>query len=281
MDSDTKKIKDYSESGIGKDLVATDSLLNDFPFTDTIKFDQTNEGVPGQNLLFYGTPIRKKRYADDTTVGIWLGVDSDGKAKINIGTTTSYLKWNGTKLVILGSVEIDTGDLIFTDGGVTVVTLTTSYNGGTGIGDFKILTPDGTGLIIEADIGASAGGSTSLSGYAGTLHSTGSSSTGAVGFFRTDSATEYLQIMRGGGTTTLETDLALFAKVETATPAGGVLAYRMGTTAAFGIYYGSGAPSVSAAKGSLYLRSDGSGTTDRAYINTDGSTTWTAITTSA
>jgi hypothetical protein len=31
----------------------------------------------------------------------------------------------------------------------------------------------------------------------------------------------------------------------------------------------------------LYLRSDGSGTTDRAYINTNGSTTWTALTTVA
>lgn len=49
----------------------------------------------------------------------------------------------------------------------------------------------------------------------------------------------------------------------------------------FGFYCGSGAPTVSAAKGSFYLRSDGSGTTDRAYINTNGATTWTAITTVA
>ncbi len=48
-----------------------------------------------------------------------------------------------------------------------------------------------------------------------------------------------------------------------------------------GLYVGSGAPSITAAKGSLYLRSDGSGTTDRAFINTTGSTTWTALTTVA
>lgn len=68
-----------------------------------------------------------------------------------------------------------------------------------------------------------------------------------------------------------------------ATPAGGSTsaAILLGTTAAFGIYYGSGAPTVSAAKGSLYLRSDGTTTNDRAYINTDGSTTWTALTTAA
>jgi hypothetical protein len=41
------------------------------------------------------------------------------------------------------------------------------------------------------------------------------------------------------------------------------------------------APSHSAVKGTLYLRLDGSSTSTRAYINTDGSTTWTAVTTVA
>lgn len=46
---------------------------------------------------------------------------------------------------------------------------------------------------------------------------------------------------------------------------------------------GSGSPntSVTAAKGSLYLRTDGSSVSTRAYINTDGSTAWTAVTTAA
>lgn len=52
-------------------------------------------------------------------------------------------------------------------------------------------------------------------------------------------------------------------------------------TPGFGIYFGSGAPTITAIKGSMYLRSDGSGPGDRAYINTDGSTTWTAIVTVA
>ena len=64
--------------------------------------------------------------------------------------------------------------------------------------------------------------------------------------------------------------------------AGGAAGF-IGTNVAagMGIYFGSGAPTVAAAKGSLYLRSDGSGTADRAYINTNGSTTWTALTTAA
>ena len=47
------------------------------------------------------------------------------------------------------------------------------------------------------------------------------------------------------------------------------------------VAFGSGAPTLSAAKGSLYLCSDGTTTNDRLYVNTDGSTTWTNVTTAA
>ena len=67
----------------------------------------------------------------------------------------------------------------------------------------------------------------------------------------------------------------------TAPAAGGMSAILISSTAGLGIYVGSGVPTVSAAQGSLYLRTDGSSTSTRAYINTNGSTTWTAITTAA
>lgn len=69
----------------------------------------------------------------------------------------------------------------------------------------------------------------------------------------------------------------------TAIPAGGTAGtgVMVSSTANFGVFFGSGAPSLSAAKGSLYLRSDGSATNNRMYVNTDGSTTWTAVTTAA
>ena len=68
-----------------------------------------------------------------------------------------------------------------------------------------------------------------------------------------------------------------------AIPAGGTAGRGVLVSSAtnFGVFFGSGAPTLSAAKGSLYLRSDGSGTGDRMYVNTDGSTTWTAVTTAA
>lgn len=44
---------------------------------------------------------------------------------------------------------------------------------------------------------------------------------------------------------------------------------------------GTGAPAASVPKGSLYLRTDGSGATDRLYIATDAVGTWTSVVTVA
>lgn len=69
----------------------------------------------------------------------------------------------------------------------------------------------------------------------------------------------------------------------TAIPAGGTAGsgYKLSSTSNFGIFFGSSTPTLAAAKGSLYLRSDGSSSSTRMYVNTDGSTTWTSVTTAA
>lgn len=63
-----------------------------------------------------------------------------------------------------------------------------------------------------------------------------------------------------------------------ATPAGGATntGLFLGVSA-IGIYFGSGAPTVSAAQGSLYIRTDG-GASTRLYSNNNGTTGWSAIT---
>jgi hypothetical protein len=57
------------------------------------------------------------------------------------------------------------------------------------------------------------------------------------------------------------------------------------TTAAnnFGIYWGSGAPSVVAAQGSIYLRSDATGATSRLYVQGAAATaaSWVNVTMAA
>lgn len=69
----------------------------------------------------------------------------------------------------------------------------------------------------------------------------------------------------------------------TAVPAGGTAAtgLRFSSTANLGIFFGSGVPTLSAAQGSLYMRTDGSTTSTRMYINTNGTTGWTAVTTAS
>ncbi len=58
-------------------------------------------------------------------------------------------------------------------------------------------------------------------------------------------------------------------------------AILMSSLTGFGVYCGTGIPSVAAGTGSLYLRGDGSTATTRMYVNQNGSTAWTAVTTQA
>lgn len=86
-------------------------------------------------------------------------------------------------------------------------------------------------------------------------------------------------------TTTIDTQLdgvTGIAKDKIIT-AGGVQALSIGsgTNATIGVFFGSGAPTITAAQGSLYLRTDGSSISTRLYVNTTGSTTWTNVTTAA
>lgn len=48
-----------------------------------------------------------------------------------------------------------------------------------------------------------------------------------------------------------------------------------------GLRSGSGVPTASAPKGTLYIRTDGSSVSTRLYVNTDGGTTWTSFTSAA
>jgi len=84
-----------------------------------------------------------------------------------------------------------------------------------------------------------------------------------------------------GSQLTANTDV--YVRLGSSIPAGGSTGQgiNLSSTANFGVFFGSGAPTLSAAQGSLYLRSDGSSTSTRMYVNTNGSTTWTAVTTAA
>lgn len=86
-----------------------------------------------------------------------------------------------------------------------------------------------------------------------------------------------------GGAGSLVANKSVTLQNATAVPAGGTqdVGLLMSSTAHLGIFFGSGAPTLSAAQGSLYIRTDGSSTSTRLYVNTNGSTTWTNVTTAA
>ena len=121
------------------------------------------------------------------------------------------------------------------------------------------------------NITAVATGAASATGIATTTIFNTSTSSGSTEAFRYDTNGSVSVI---GSVTSRRT---------TAIPAGGAagVGVLFSSTSNYGTFFGSGAPTLSAAKGSLYLRSDGTGVADRMYVNTDGSTTWTAVSTVA
>jgi hypothetical protein len=136
------------------------------------------------------------------------------------------------------------------------------------------------------DVDAVVGYTTSDSGtvYGVTISSTNIS---APGTLAVTGATTLSSTLAVTGATTLSSTLSTTGQPTfqsgTAIPSGGDSGdgILLSSTASFGVFFGSGAPTLSAAKGSLYLRSDGSSTSTRIYVNTSGSTTWTYLTSGA
>lgn len=218
----------------------------------------------------------------------------------------SYFIGNGTFLTGLATstklvsgttelaIEIPSGNIQATVGGTANVVVFTT--GGLGVNGFVLATGNVTGNNITASGNVNVSGAISATGNlavasivaAGNIASGSIAVTGNVsltanviaGNLTTGSQVVALGNVTGGN---IKTDGTVVALSATALPAGGTTGagYLLSSVANFGVFFGSGAPTLSAAKGSLYLRSDGSTTTDRMYVNTNGSTTWTAVITAA
>lgn len=97
-----------------------------------------------------------------------------------------------------------------------------------------------------------------------------------------------LEITRAaGGTFAISRPVTMASSLVVASgvtiPAGGSTTMRLlfGSTSGPGIYCGTGAPTASAARNSLYIRDGGTTASTRLYVNTDGGTTWTNFTAAA
>jgi parallel beta-helix repeat protein len=158
----------------------------------------------------------------------------------------------------------------------------------------------GTGLDTSTPAITLPGGLLTISNTSPTLIIDGSSNiatlqlkrsgAGAAQFFVHSDGNTYFDYLSGGaliyrssfnGTqvASLTSSGAFAITQQQAIPAGGTagLGYMFSSTANFGTFFGSGAPTLSAAKGSFYARSDGSTVANRGYINTNGGTTWAPI----
>lgn len=141
----SEELKDYTAVNIDEFLVSKNSVIREYEQTDALAVDQLFEGVPGGNIIFGGMQIRKKKYSDTTTAGVWIGVDTDGVGKINIGDSTDFLLWNGSSLVMSGDITASSGTI----GGWTIGATTLTGGG---------VTLDSSGIITGGTIRTSSSG---------------------------------------------------------------------------------------------------------------------------
>lgn len=277
-------------------------------FDAGFKYDNSTRGlnlwVTGSQRINYGTvqQLMNNAYA--------LSWKNSG------GTARIVLQMYSDNNVYLDS--IDAGIIFRTGvGPATRVTITDTYLGSTvqnltavgsaGAPAYSFSTATNYGMWLNGtSLAFSVGGTTRVSFSSSIATSTivfqGPTGANTAPTYSFSSATNYGMYLNGGnvefavsssvklslgtnvqaaGTAHFITDNQLFVRGATATPAGGgAAAVSMGSVGV-GIYWGSGLPSITAPQGSLYLRTDGSSTGTRMYINTNGSNGWTNVTTAA
>lgn len=266
-----------------------------------------------QNINSYSQLyIQNKSTGDTASTDLVLGADNDNPGLdgryANLGCAGSGFSGASAALGIVRTVSVTAGGTGYTVGDQLYLAT------GDANATVQVLTAPGgvVGTVSIVDNGTNyTTGTKSTTGGTGTgctinvltlLDLTAQSANGtyllAVGgnlLMGTDDtvANKVIQFCVGGtatasirstmSSTAFTTTLPFTALSGTAVPAGGTTGsgIKLSSTANLGIFFGSGVPTLSAAQGSLYIRTDGSTTTTRMYINTNGTTGWTNVVTSA
>lgn len=207
---------------------------------------------------------------DQTIAPTWTGKNTFNNAVTQLGSS-SALQWS-TDLILTRSAAA-TLQIGAVTGSSAATAQTLQIQGSTGnaaaAATFTIAGSDQTGTTTT-------GGTLKLRGGNGT-------SAGGTVEIWTSATTTPAVALTIASTKAVSAVGSITAQSGTAIPAGGTAGAGLlvSATANFGIFFGSGVPTITAAQGSLYLRSDGSSTSTRLYVNTTGSTTWTNVTTAA
>ena len=270
---------------IGGNVVTLGNITSGNLLTSGIVSATAN--IIGGNVLTTGLISATANITADKLNAAGLSLTGNVLSDLNVnGNTTASGNVQGSNLLTSGIVSATAniiGGNIVTGGLVTVVGNVISGNINTsglisGTGNIQIGNVSTAGLISAT--GNIIGGNINSGGSinaAGNISVTGNVISGNL-------TTGALVVALGNITgSNLNATGTVLAQSATAIPTGGAVGagYVFSTTANFGVFFGSGAPTLSAAKGSLYLRSDGTTTNDRMYVNTNGSTTWTAVITAA
>ncbi len=87
-----------------------------------------SQNISGIWEVLPGGVIRaaKTAYLDDTHAGFWLGIDTDGLAKLNLGSNTHYLKWTGTGIAIKGELSAGNDAVRVDDDGIDIIATTST-----------------------------------------------------------------------------------------------------------------------------------------------------------
>lgn len=273
-------------AGTNNDVVAilADSVLtvsNGYAFGANF-IARNNSGITGSKLV--GCEIDVEFAAGTTaaagTAGLYLNIFNAASAGPAI-QTGSHVGGSWTNGIILDGLEATISAGLAPNSGASMGALfntgTCTYGLDAGIfSNTHKLRFSGTGSVHAKLYVDGSNFFHIVGGAAGTVYRDKTDSTSLVTLADDGTITT-------GTASQLKVTGTLASQAFTAIPAGGTAGsgILLSSTANFGVFFGSGAPTLAAAKGSLYLRSDGSGVNDRMYVNTNGSTTWTAVVTVA
>lgn len=224
-----------------------------------------------------------------TAIGSQAGINAGGDAGVYIGALSGPLRAGEFRFTYNDQTCVGTEASGYGNGTTSIGRLAQCGVDPTQPGGYEITTEAvavGRFARAQQDSSVAVGGNSTAamvrSTAVGQAAASGHTNSASFGYAATSSAPNQVTL---GNTAIAETRTAgyLRANFDDGVPVGGDPGIGLKATSVqnLGVFFGSGTPTMAAAKGSLYMRTDGSSTSTRMYVNTDGASAWTNVTTAA